>query len=271
MAKPSPWDKKKADARPPCNLGGLSVLITRPAEQSAPLAEAISNAHGRPITFPALEILGPKDKHSARAQLAKLHSIDLLIFVSANAVRYAFPLMPDKIPLDLQIAAVGKATAKALDEYGLEATLVPDSSMDSEGLLALPQLQDVAGRHIVIVRGNGGRELIRETLEERGARVEYVEVYRRQIPNRNPANLIANWEQMVEAVTITSGQILENLFTLLGEEGSRALKKTPMVVVSERIAEQAAALGCQIVYLADSAMDTDLLTSLCEIFETHYR
>jgi uroporphyrinogen-III synthase len=132
-------------------------------------------------------------------------------------------------------------------------------------------LQDVAGRHIVIVRGNGGRELIRETLEERGARVEYVEVYRRQIPNRNPANLIANWEQMVEAVTITSGQILENLFTLLSEEGGEALKSTPMVVVSERIAEQAAALGCQIVYLADSAMDKDLLTSLCEIFETHYR
>ncbi len=271
MAKSGPWDRKKADTRPPCSLGGLSVLVTRPAEQSAPLAEAISNAHGRPITFPALEILGPKDKQAVRAQLASLNSIDLLIFVSANAVRYAFPLMPDNIPLDLQIAAVGKATAKALDEHGLEATLVPKSSMDSEGLLALPQLQDVAGRQIVIVRGNGGRELIRETLEERGAKVEYIEVYRRQIPNRNPANLIANWEQMVEAVTITSGQILENLFTLLGEGGGEALRKTPLVVVSERIAEQAAAHGCQVIYLADSAMDKDVVASLCEVFETHYR
>ena len=257
--------------KPPCNLGGLSVLVTRPAEQAATLAEAISQAHGRPVTFPALEILGPEDKHAARAKLSGLTTVDLLVFISANAVRYAFPLMPDNIPIDLQVAAVGQATARALDEFGLEPTVVPKDSMDSEGLLRMPQLQDVRDKRILIVRGNGGRELIRETLEQRGAQVEYVEVYRRQVPKRNPANLVANWDTMVEAVTITSGQILENLLGMLGDSGTEALQRTPVVVVSERIAEQAAALGCQIVYLADSAMDRDVLASLCEIYQNHYR
>ena len=261
MAKPSPWDKHK----PPCNLGGLSVLVTRPEEQAAALCEAIQAAHGRPLRFPALEILGPPDKKAVRAQLADLGKVDLLIFVSANAVRYAFPQMPDNIPLNLQVAAVGSATAKVLDEYGLEPTLLPQDSMDSEGLLALPQLQDVAGRRILIVRGNGGRETLRETLEQRGATVEYVEVYRRRIPQRNPANLIANWAQMVEVVTVSSAQILDNLFTLLGTEGEPLLQGTPLLVVSTRIAEHAAERGCEVIYVADSALDADVLATLCEI------
>ena len=246
----------------PCNLGGLNVLVTRPAGQAADFAEKISNAHGRPVSFPALEILGPEDKHAARAQLTSLTSVDMLIFVSANAVRYAFPLMPDNIPLDLQIAAVGAATARTLDEMGLEPTLVPER-MDSEGLLALPQLQAVDGRRILIVRGNGGRETLRDTLEARGARVGYVEVYRRQLPRRNPANLIRNWGQLVDVVTATSVQILDNLFTMLGEEGIDLLQKTPLVVASRRIAEHAAGRGCEQILVADSALDGDMLQTLC--------
>lgn len=247
------------------DLAGLSVLVTRPAEQAAALSESIQTARGRPVSFPAMEILGPKDKKAAKAQLADLHKVDLLVFISTNAVNYAFPLMPDDIPLDLQIAAVGRATASALDETGLEPTLVPNTSMDSEGLLALPELQDMQGKKVLIVRGNSGRETLRDVLIERGAQIEYVEVYRRQLPERNPANLIANWEGLVDVVTITSGQILNNLFSLLGESGADLLRTTPLVVVSERVAEQAAELGCEFIYIADSAMDAAIIKSLDEI------
>jgi len=251
----------------PCQLGGLNVLVTRPAEQAADFAEKISEAHGRPVSFPALEILGPEDKHAVRARLADLGAVDTLIFVSANAVRYAFPLMPDNIPLDQQIAAVGSATARILEEYGLDPTLVPER-MDSEGLLALPQLQSVQGRRILIVRGNGGRETLRETLESRGARVDYVEVYRRQLPKRNPSNLIRNWDQLVDVVTVTSVQILENLFALLGEQGEQVLQTTPLLTGSERIAEQAQARGCRKVLVAASALDGDMLKALCEFADS---
>jgi uroporphyrinogen-III synthase len=253
---------------PPCNLAGLSVLVTRPAHQSGGLCEMIERAHGRPVRFPALEILGPADKHAARAALAAASAADVLIFVSANAVQYAFPLLPDQLRVDVEIAAVGSATARALVAHGLDPMLVPER-MDSEGLLALPALHTVAGKRIFILRGDGGRELLYDTLRERGAQVDMVEVYRRRLPQRAAAaaKLVANWAQLVQAVTATSNAILDNLFTLLGEDGAARLHDTPLVVVSQRMAEHAVARGCGVVYVANSARDADLLAALCEVNE----
>jgi len=132
-------------------------------------------------------------------------------------------------------------------------------------LLALPQLQDVSGQHILIVRGDGGREKLKETLEQRGATVEYIEAYRRQLPKRNPANLIQNWAAMAEVVTVTSNQVLDNLFTLLGEDAASLLQKTPLLVVSQRMAEHATERGCEVIYVANSAMNQEMLQSLCEM------
>ena len=251
---------------PPCNLAGLSVLVTRPAYQSDGLCELIQTAHGRPVRFPALEILGPSDKQAARRALAAAGTADLLIFVSANAVQFAFPLLPAQLPVDVDIAAVGTATAHALEAKGLEPTLVPQR-MDSEGLLQLPALQSVRGKSVFILRGNGGRELLSETLRERGAEVRQVEVYRRQVPQRAgaAANLVRNWSQLAQAVTATSNMILDSLFDLLGEAGAQLLCTTPLVVVSQRMAEHALKRGCENVYVAASATDADLLATLCEI------
>lgn len=251
---------------PPCNLGGLSVLVTRPAHQSDGLCDLIQTAHGRPVRFPALEILGPGDKHAARLALAAASAADLLIFVSANAVQFAFPLLPAQLPVNVDIAAVGTATAHALEEKGLDPTLVPQR-MDSEGLLQLPALQSVHGKSVFILRGNGGRELLGEALRERGAEVRQVEVYRRQLPQRAgaAANLVRNWSQLAQVVTATSKVILDNLFDLLGDAGAQLLCTTPLVVVSQRMAEHALERGCQSVYVAASATDADLLATLCEV------
>lgn len=251
---------------PPCDLGGLSVLVTRPAHQSEGLCDLIQAAHGRPVRFPAIEILGPADKTAARTELQAARHADLLIFISANAVQYAFPMLPEQLPLDIDIAAVGGATARSLDDCGLPPTLVPER-MDSEGLLALPALQSVQGRSIYILRGNGGRELLADTLRERGAEVHQVEVYRRTLPQRQAAatNLVRGWQQLVQVVIATSNAILDNLYTLLGDEGAGLLNSTPLIVVSQRMAEHAIALGCGNVHVASSAQDADLLTALCEI------
>jgi uroporphyrinogen-III synthase len=250
----------------PCNLEGLSVLVTRPAHQADGLCERIEQAHGRPVRYPTLEILGPTDKHEARARLAAAATADLLIFVSVNAVSYAFPLLPDQLPLSIGIAAVGSATAGALEEAGLPPTLVP-ARMDSEGLLALPEMQSVAGKRVIILRGNDGRELLAETLQARGAEVEQVEVYRRAVPGRTRGtdNLLRNWAQLVDVVTVTSGAIFDNLLALLGTDGAALVKQTPLVVNSQRLAEHAVDCGCEVVYVAASARDDDLLATLCEI------
>lgn len=250
---------------PPCHLGGIGVLVTRPAHQSDSLCERIERAHGRPVRFPALEIRGPDDPAAVRRQLAEAARGDLLIFVSANAAEFAFPLLPEALPLDLPIAAVGAATARALTARGLAPTLVPADSFDSEGLLALPELQRVQDKWVSIVRGNGGRPTLGDTLRARGARVRYIEVYQRSLPRRDPANLIAGWDRMIDVVTVTSAAILDNLFSLLGAAGAPLLRRTPLVVVSKRVAEHAAGLGCASIYIADSATDADLLAELCRM------
>lgn len=246
-----------------CNLQGLSVLVTRPAAQSDALCELIEQGHGRPVRFPAMEITAAADADLARASLAQVDQAQLLIFVSVNAVQYAFPLLPDTLPADLLIAAVGEATAHKLEEYGLDPDLIPKDRFDSESLLALNELQNMQHKQVIIVRGNGGRSKLKDELEQRGARVDYAEVYQRLLPNRSPANLLNAWDRMVDVVTATSNLLLDNLFILLGREGQQQLQSTPILVISQRMAEHAAALGCKQIYVADNASDQAILSELC--------
>ncbi len=246
------------------HLGGVSVLITRPAAQAQAFAEAVQNAHGRPVSFPALEILGPANKAAAQTALARLSQTDLAIFTSANAVHYAFPLLPDRIPLDLPIAAIGNATAAALKQAGLAPTITPQQPT-SEGLLALPELQQVTDQHILIIRGDSGRTTLRQTLSARGATVHYAEVYRRQCPARNPHNLVQHWDALVDVVTVTSNTILDNLHQMLGNAGQPLLYQTSILVPGARVAQHARHLGCARVYQAASALDRDMLAALAQI------
>ncbi len=251
-----------------CHLQGLSVLVTRPREQADALCERIEQAGGRPVRFPVMEIVPLEDLEPARRVLAQAEEADLMIFISANAVRHAFPLLPEVLPADLKVAAVGQATARALEELGLAPDLVPEGCFDSEGLLALPRLQEMSGRRVIIVRGEGGRETLRKKLEARGAEVVYAELYRRRCSERSAANLLAQWERMVQAVVVTSVAVFDCLWKLLGEEGQKSLRETPLVVLSERIANHARQLGCRQVAVTDQANDTSILESLCRLVET---
>ena len=248
---------------PPCHLEGLGVLVTRPAQQADGLCELIERAHGRPLRFSTLEIVPTPDPDSARACLS--NPGDLLVFVSANAVDHGYALLPDALPVDLEVAAVGQATARHLREIGLEPTLVPQDSYDSEGLLALPELKEMHGRRVVIVRGNEGRPTLGDRLRERGAEVAYAEVYERRLPQRSAANLVRNWRRLVEVVAVSSNAGLDNLLTLLGESGSELVRATPLVVVSQRMRQHASSLGCQRVHVAASAHDRDVVECLCRL------
>ena len=247
----------------PCHLGGIGVLVTRPAHQADALCEMIEQVHGRPVRLATIAIDPTKNPHIAKAILAK--PCDVMIFVSANAVDHAFPLLPDEIPVDMAIGAVGQATAQRLAETGLDPTLVPDTRFDSEGLLAIPALHRLQGKRVVIVRGLSGRPLLGDTLTERGAEVDYAEVYTRTLPHRDTRNLVRGWTRMVDIVTTTSNESLDNLFTMLGDDGAQLLQTTPLVVVSERAAAHAKRRGCRHVHLAESALNGKLLEAICEL------
>lgn len=245
---------------PPCALEGLGVLVTRPAHQCDYLCGLIEAAGGRPVRFPALEIREPADPDRAKDLLAQ--PWDWLVFVSANAVEHAFRLASG-LPSGAKIGAVGQATADALAEAGRPVDLVPEGSFDSEALLASEAMTRVARRRILIVRGEGGRALLGDTLTERGATVAYAEVYRRACPDLDPAPLLARWERDIQAVVATSGEILDNLLGMLGETGRDQLLGTSLVVVSPRMAERAAQLGFRRIAVAERAQDAAIVAALC--------
>jgi len=148
---------------------------------------------------------------------------------------------------------------------------VPATTMDSEGLLALPELLDVAGKRIVIFRGDRGRELLRTALEARGATVVQVECYRRAKPQSGIAGLIDAWhDKRVDAVTLTSGEGLDNLWDILGDEGRAHLAATPAFVPHPGIAERARELGLRQVIVTPPA-DAGLLASLLEYFAQQHK
>ena len=104
----------------------------------------------------------------------------------------------------------------------------------------------VAGKRVVIFRGEGGRELLGDTLRERGATVDYVACYRRARPKRDTQPLLRAWDNgEIDAVTVSSSEGVRNLFAMLGERGQRWLKRTPVFAPHARIAANARALGCE--------------------------
>ncbi|MCP3672040.1 MAG: uroporphyrinogen-III synthase [Gammaproteobacteria bacterium] len=247
-----------------CDLTGIGVLITRPRGQAEALCDLISDRGGSTISFPTITIDGPEDPVRARALLRQMPECDLVIFVSPNAVRYGFALLGEYgLPPGLPVAAVGKGSARVLAEMGITVDILPQQQFDSEALLELPQLTRVAGKRIFILRGNGGRSLLGDTLRERGAEVEYVEVYTRQQVTADTTPLLSTWYEQVQIVTVTSCEILDNLSRMLGERGHSLLCQTPLVVVSERIQAQARVLGCNHTVVAPEASDQGLLRSIC--------
>jgi len=245
-----------------CDLKGKGVLVTRAVHQAEGLIGLVEASGGRAIAYPCLEIASARDSDSARERLGQ--ACDLAIFISPNAVRHAAALLDGERLQARHIAAVGEATARALRDAGMPADRVPEQRYDSEGLLALPELQQMQGQTVVIVRGDGGRPLLGDSLRARGAKVGYAEVYRRLRPATDPAPLLGRWAEEVDIVTATSAEVLDNLVAMLGEAGWPRLRSTPLVVISERMAERARGLGFERVLLAAGAEDAEVLRALCD-------
>ena len=248
-------------------LDNVGVLVTRPAHQAAHLAGLIESAGGRAILFPTLEIFDAKDMGPLAAVIDRLEQFDLAIFISPNSVNKAMNLIRARRewPAGLRCAAVGKGSGKELQRSGIGDVLVPPGKFDSEALLALPELQDVAGRKVVIFRGEGGRELLGEELTRRGAELVMVECYRRGKPvGADVGALLHQWARgEIDAITVTSGESMRNLFDLVGKLGQQWLKKTPVFAFHENIAAVARELGVEQVYVTPNG-DEGLLSGLIE-------
>lgn len=222
-------------------LEGLGVVITRPRAAAESLAAALEREGARPFIFPALEIEDLPPSPALDAALALLDRAVLAIFVSAHAAERGLAAARRRAPWPARVpvAAVGEATAQALRNSGFARVISPRERHDSEALAAAAELQAdrVRGRDVVIFRGEGGRERLRQILEERGARVSYAECYRRVRPRGDPAPLLQAWARgEVHAVSALSGETLANFVALLGEEGAPRLGSAVLVVPHQAVA-----------------------------------
>jgi uroporphyrinogen-III synthase len=247
-------------------LDGLRVLVTRPELQARPLCDLIVRAGGCPIRFPVLATAAVDDLAKAAAPL--LHrqaSYAWLVFVSANAVKYALRAFDGRmyIAKPVRVAAIGLATAGALARAGVHNVLTAPPPHDSEALLALPEMNDMNRRRCLIVRGEGGRMLLADTLRARGAEVDHAEVYRRFRPQADVASLLQRWRHGgVDITTVYSEEALHNLIAMLGDGGYDLLRSTPLIVVSSRLREKASAIGIRQVLQAKAASDAAMLEAI---------
>ena len=228
-------------------LAGVGVLVTRPAHQAEPLCAELERRGATVTRFPVLAI-GPPEDPAARDQgIQRLAVMDWVIFVSPNAVHALLGRLHElgcAWPTGVRTAGVGAGTAAALDEWGLHVDCLPDTGVDSESLLAQPAFRQMTGRRTMLVRGDGGREILRQTLETRGAEVDVVTAYRRLRPATDPAVLDAAWAGgALDVAVVTSSTALDNLLTLAGPRRRERLLATGLVVISERVAARASGLG----------------------------
>ena len=229
-------------------LRGRRIVLTRPAGQNERLAELVRTAGGEPVVFPAIEIRDLDDLAPLFAAADRLDRYDLAVFVSPNAVDRAMSAIRARRawPAGLRAATVGSASEQALARHGVTEVIAPSGRFDSEALLAMPALAAVGGKRVVIFRGDGGRELLGDTLRARGATVDYVECYRRARPTADAGPLVRALERgEIDAVVVSSSEGLRNLFEMVGEAGRQRLQRTPLFAPHVRIAEGARALGCE--------------------------
>jgi uroporphyrinogen-III synthase len=246
-------------------LHGVGVLVTRPELQAMALCRLLEAQGANTVRLPALEIRPFKDRRAMAEQLGALENFDVIIFTSANSVRFGVSSLDQK--RDLTLAAVGPATARALNQAGYRVAINPSDAFDSESLLSHPRLAHVSGHRILIIKGNDGRQLLQQELARRGATVTSVDVYER-VPSQPTETALAQvleWLAAGEshAITATSLETGEALLNMATPALRAEFERAHWLVPNERVASGLRDLGLKAPLLkADSPADQDLVAAL---------
>lgn len=239
-------------------LSGLRVLVCRPEGQAQPLQQALEEAGAQTRALPMLEIEPLPETPEQRTLIQHLDEYSQVIVVSPNAARLFLELAETwwpQWPVGIGWFAVGGATANLLEAAGLPCHR-PDKGHTSEDLLALPRLQRVDGERCLICKGEGGRTTLSDTLRQRGARVDALNLYRRAVPEwseqRLQQDLVTFDPQVIVAL---SEETLNNLIAL-GQNTDHTLSRRALLVPAERVAAKARDIGFSTVLVpADMTPD----------------
>jgi len=245
-------------------LRDIGVAITRPTGQATKLSQQIQQAGGTVILFPLIEIAALNDYTQFENVIANITDYDWILFISSNAVQNSMPrLLKHTIPTNLKFAAIGPTTAKSLNAFGINDILIPEGRFDSESLLSMPELQNIKGQKVMIVRGIGGRDVLANTLQSRGATITFAECYQRVNPQSHCDGLAQAYQNgQLHAIVVTSSEAMRHLIKMAGE--SDWLNKITICVNHARVAEQPLKMGLT-VKIAEAPGDESMLQNLIQI------
>lgn len=245
------------------------ILVTRPGEGGERLAKALSEAGFAPAR-PALMHLQPLGVDEVkRTPLLDVDQYDVVVVTSPFAAECLVEWLDrywPQLPQGPRFYALGVATAAMLYR-GLDIKAsVPDPGRGttSEALLAMRSLARLDGQRVLVVGGMGGRQLLAQTFETRGARTTKLALYRRvyTAPDTTAAGWLATGD--FTAMTVTSGELLEHLVIWCGQA---ALNK-PLIVSSQRLATLADTMGFASLHVAQGATPEALVTAVQEVGDT---
>lgn len=245
----------------------MTILVTRPSPAGEQLVARLRLAGLSAYHHPLIEFSPGRELSQLPALLQTLPAGSLVFALSQQVVEFASPELSRagiSWPKSLTYFAVGRSTGLALHTVSGMPVHYPPERSTSETLLQLPALQQVKGQQALLLRGNGGRELLGETLHQRGAMVRYCECYQRMPVVYDGAQQYLRWQQLgVDTLVVTSGEMLQQLYTLVPEYYRKTwLSGCHLVVVSERLASQARELGLRDICVADNADNDALMRAL---------
>ena len=245
----------------------MNILVTRPSPAGEMLVSRLRALGQVAWSFPLIEFTPGRELNTLPERLSALGQDDMVFALSQHAVTFAHAHLQQTHaywPLQPRYFAIGRTTALALHTAsGIEVRYPLDQEI-SEVLLQLPELQNIQGKRALILRGNGGRELLGETLVARGAQVEFCECYQRCGKLYDGAQEAMRWHTRgVDTIVVTSGEMLQQLFTLIPLwSRENWLLRCRLLVVSERLANLARELGWQDIQVAENADNDALLRAL---------
>jgi len=235
-------------------------LITRPENKNESLVKSIEEKGFKAFSFPLLNL---KSLDVTSSQLSPLIEADKLIFISQDAVKSLAALAPEINP-NTTFFAVGDKTAQTISELFNKKAIVP-KQQDSEGLLALKQLQQVDSQSIVLAKGKGGRPLIAQTLNKRGARLNAINLYQREKANGKVSDWFQKWQhQKIDSIVLTSNAAIDAIFNDLTVKGIDWLQTCQFYVVSERTAQYIKTFNVPVdnIHNCNGASDATILSQI---------
>lgn len=205
-------------------LKNICVLVTRAQNQSDSLAEKLAELGARSITIPVIKISPPESWQEFDRSFKLAGEYDWLVFASVNAVRMCFSRFAET-GIDIsdlasvKVAAIGPATAEALEGNGLKVSYCPGQFVAESFIDEFPGYPELNGLRFLWPRTNVGRTYVIEKLQEAGAYVNSIEAYRTTEPDnacelgKRVIDLVQSGQ--VQAITLASSQTVRNLVKLM--------------------------------------------------------